>query len=59
MSRDNYLDFFANPVAISHSTGKIDNQANTLLAVVIGLYGFAAGFGIWLFYRLVRFAIKG
>jgi hypothetical protein len=38
---------------------RIDNQANAMVAAVIGLYGFAAGLGVWLFYRLVRFAIKG
>jgi hypothetical protein len=28
-------------------------------AAVFGLYGFIGGFGVWLFYRLVRFAVKG
>jgi hypothetical protein len=26
---------------------------------IIWVYGFLCGFGVWLFYRLVRFAIKG
>jgi len=38
---------------------KIDNLSNALAAAVIGFYGFAGGFGVWLFYRLVRFAVKG
>lgn len=28
-------------------------------ALVFSLYGLAGGFGAWLFYRLIRFAIKG
>jgi hypothetical protein len=38
---------------------KIDNTADVFAAAVIGLYGFAGGLGVWLFYRLVRFAVKG
>lgn len=29
------------------------------LALLFGLYGFPVGFGVWVFYRTVRFAIKG
>jgi hypothetical protein len=32
---------------------------NVLPCLLVGLYGFPAGLGLWLFYRLVRFAIKG
>jgi hypothetical protein len=28
-------------------------------SVVFGLYGFPLGLGLWMFYRVVRFAIKG
>jgi len=38
---------------------KIDNLSNALVAGVFGLYGFAGGLGVWLLYRLVRFAITG
>jgi hypothetical protein len=38
---------------------KIDYAGNALVSLVVGAYGFAAGFGIWIFYRLVRFAVKG
>jgi hypothetical protein len=30
-----------------------------LSAILIGGYGFLGGFGLWIFYCLVRFAIKG
>ena len=32
---------------------------NVTASLICGVYGFAGGFGLWLFYRLVRFAIKG
>ena len=38
---------------------KINNVELALTASFFGLYGFAAGLGVWLFYRLVRFAVKG
>lgn len=38
---------------------KIDYVGNALASLVIGAYGFVAGFGLWAFYRLVRFAVKG
>lgn len=38
---------------------QINNLSNALAAAVVGLYGFAGGFGVWAFYRLVRFAFKG
>jgi hypothetical protein len=38
---------------------KFDYAGNGLVSLVVGAYGFAAGFGVWLFYRLVRFAVKG
>jgi hypothetical protein len=38
---------------------KMDNLGNAVVAAFAGMYGFAAGFGVWLFYRLVRFAVKG
>jgi hypothetical protein len=28
-------------------------------SLIVGLWGFPAGLGIWVFYRLVRFAVKG
>ena len=37
----------------------IDYQGNVLLSCLAGAYGFVAGLGIWLFYRLIRFAVKG
>jgi hypothetical protein len=38
---------------------KINDLQLALTSATLGLYGFAAGFGIWLFYRLVRFAVEG
>lgn len=38
---------------------KVDNVALAFSASLLGLGGFVGGFCIWLFYRLVRFAIKG
>jgi len=38
---------------------KVDNVAIALSASLLGLGGFAGGFGVWLFYRLIRFAIQG
>ena len=37
------------------------SESNWILAFapIIWLYGFLGGFGVWLFYRLVRFAVKG
>jgi hypothetical protein len=32
---------------------------NGMASLILGLWGFPAGIGIWAFYRLVRFAIKG
>ena len=32
---------------------------NTLMSLFIGLWGFPAGLALWIFYRLVRFAVKG
>ena len=32
---------------------------NTMAAAVLSLWGFPAGIIVWLFYRLVRFAVKG
>jgi hypothetical protein len=32
---------------------------NALWSLILGLWGFLAGLVIWLFYRLVRFAVKG
>jgi hypothetical protein len=37
----------------------VDYEGNALAGLVFGAYGFVAGLGIWLFYRLVRFAVKG
>lgn len=28
-------------------------------SLMLGLYGFPAGLGVWMFYRVVRFAVKG
>jgi hypothetical protein len=38
---------------------RIDNTASAEIAAFVAPWGFLAGFGIWLFYRLVRFAIVG
>jgi hypothetical protein len=32
---------------------------NGMASLILGLWGFPGGIGIWAFYRLVRFAIKG
>jgi hypothetical protein len=40
-------------------TVKLSNIELALTASFLGLYGFAGGLGVWLFYRLVRFAVKG
>jgi hypothetical protein len=32
---------------------------NMMAAAVLSLWGFPAGIMVWLFYRLVRFAVKG
>jgi hypothetical protein len=32
---------------------------NMMAAAVLGLWGFPAGIIVWLFYRLIRFAVKG
>jgi len=32
---------------------------NAMASALFGLYGFPAGLAIWIFYRLVRFAVKG
>jgi hypothetical protein len=32
---------------------------NATGSLVVDLWGFPAGVGVWLFYRLVRFAVKG
>jgi hypothetical protein len=37
----------------------IDNLANIFPSMVAGGFGFVGGFGVWIFYRLVRFAVKG
>jgi hypothetical protein len=37
----------------------LNNPELALAASVFGLYGFAGGFGVWVFYRLVRFAVTG
>jgi ABC-type multidrug transport system fused ATPase/permease subunit len=38
---------------------KIDSAGHALVALLVGAYGFVAGLGVWFFYRLVRFAVKG
>ena len=37
----------------------IDNLANIFSSMVAGGFGFVGGFGVWIFYRLLRFAVKG
>ena len=37
----------------------VHNMENVTASLLCGLYGFAGGLGLWLFYRLVRFAIRG
>jgi hypothetical protein len=37
----------------------IDNLANIVPSAIGACFGFVGGFGVWLFYRLVRFAVKG
>ena len=38
---------------------KGDNSSNAIVAGIVGLYGFAGGFALWILYRLIRFAVKG
>lgn len=38
---------------------KIDDGSNAIVSGVVGLYGFAGGIGLWILYRLARFAVKG
>jgi hypothetical protein len=38
---------------------KVNYTENALVSLVVGAYGFVGGLGTWLFYRLVRFAVKG
>jgi hypothetical protein len=38
---------------------KVNYASDVLAATLMGLSGFATGFCLWLFYRLVRFAITG
>jgi hypothetical protein len=45
--------------AIAIQPAETNNLSNALVAGVAGLYGFAVAAGIWLFYRLVYFAVKG
>jgi hypothetical protein len=37
----------------------VNNQENALVALIFGAYGFPGGLVIWLFCRLIRFAVKG
>jgi len=37
----------------------VDYQSLAETSALFGIYGFAGGFLVWLFYRLVRFAVKG
>ena len=37
----------------------VDYQSLAETSAVYGLFGFAGGFVVWLFYRLVHFAVKG
>lgn len=41
------------------SDGDCSNSAFFVFALFVGLFGFPAGLGLWSFYRLVRFAVKG
>jgi hypothetical protein len=36
-----------------------ESNSGLAFAPIIWLYGFIGGFGVWLFYRLVYFAVKG
>jgi hypothetical protein len=38
---------------------KINNWELAPTSAFLALYGFVGGLGVWLFYRVVRFAIKG
>jgi hypothetical protein len=38
---------------------KIDYPPALFVSAIIGAWSFAVGLGLWLFYRLVRFAVKG
>jgi hypothetical protein len=40
-------------------TQKLDYEESALVSLVVGAYAFAGGLGVWLFYRLLRFAVKG
>ena len=41
------------------SSGNCSNLDFFETSLWIGLFGFPAGLGVWIFYRIVRFAIKG
>ena len=38
---------------------RVDYSDCAVFGIVCGAYGFMGGFGIWLFYRLIRFVVKG
>lgn len=45
---------------LAYSKAKSQHRIeNAMAAVVLSLWGFPAGIIVWLFYRLVRFAVKG
>lgn len=53
--------FFVTPNECIDLSADFVPENNWVLAFrpVIWLYGFFGGFGVWLFYRLVHFAVKG
>jgi hypothetical protein len=44
---------------LDFNRGDCNNMEFLKLSLFFGLGGFPAGLGIWMFYRVVRFAIKG
>jgi hypothetical protein len=55
------IGFFVPPDECADRSASLVPESNWVLAFtpIIWLYGFLGGFGVWLFYRLVRFAVKG
>jgi hypothetical protein len=52
--------FPPSPACLNFSSdGDCSDLAFLKTSLFIGLYGFPAGLGLWAFYRVVRFAIRG
>jgi hypothetical protein len=47
------------PIDLSAGIVPKPNSELMVTALIYGLYGFPVGLGLWIFYRVVRFAVKG